>query len=263
MLLLPVVFIVGLIIGINIDGTITLSQDNLSSWVTAFATVIIAILTIVLAKETWALRNIQLNQIETIRKDSIKPNIDFYLKSSPAAYSFIDIHIINNGTGSAQNITFNFINNNAEEPEVFEHVKTLFEKLNILKYGISSLGVKEKRIGFVLNFIELNQTHKDVIFNTNFTVHINYEDIEGQKYKSKSTMNFSEFLGISELGGNPLYKISNSIEKLQNDFNSFSKGRSSSKIKVDTYTSKDRKKAEEEVLQRIEDQKKSNEMANK
>ena len=260
LMLLPIVFIAGLIIGINVDGSITLTQDNLSSWVAAFATVVIAVLTVVLAKETWSLRNIQLNQIEHIRKDGIKPNIDLYLKSSPAAFSFMDVHIVNNGSGSAQNVTITFENKNTEETAVFEHVVSLFKKLNILKNGISSLGVNEKRSGLVLNFIELNTTHKDIIFDTNIVVNIVYEDIEGDKYSSKVTMNFSEFLGITELGGgDPLYKISSSFEKLQKDFNSFSKGNSSSKIKVETYTSKDRKKSKEEMLKRIEDHHKSQE----
>lgn len=258
LMLLPIIFIVGLIVGINVDSTTTLTQDNLSSWVTAFATVVIAVLTIVLAKETWSLRNIQLSQIEHIRKDSIKPNIDLYLKSSPAAFNFVDVHIINNGSGSAQNVTFSFENRNTKENEVYEYVVSLFTKLNILNYGISSLGVNEKRSGFVLNFIELNQKHKDVIFETNIVVNINYEDIEGDKYISKATMNFSEFLGITELGGgDPMYKIASSIEKLQKDFNSFSKGSSTSKIKVDTYTAKDRKEAEEQMLKRIEEQRAS------
>ncbi len=260
LMLLPIIFIIGLVIGINIDSSMELTQDNLSSWVTAFATVVIAVLTIVLAKETWSLRNIQLSQIEQIRKDSLKPNIDLYLKSSPAAFSFIDVHIINNGTGSAQNVTFNFENKNSNESEIFEYVVSLFKKLNILKNGITSLGVNEKRSGFVLNFIELNKEYKDVIFETNIIVNINYEDIEGDKYKSKATMNFSEFLGITELGGgDPLYKISASIDKLQKDFNGFSKGSSFHKIKVDTYTAKDRKEAEDAMFKRIEEQRKSQE----
>ncbi|HFD33199.1 MAG TPA: hypothetical protein ENJ28_10910 [Gammaproteobacteria bacterium] len=258
LMLVPVVFIMGLIVGINIDSTATLTQDNLSSWVTAFATVVIAVLTIVLAKETWSLRNIQLSQIEHIRKDSIRPNIDLYLKSSPAAFNFVDVHVINNGSGSAQNVTFSFENRNTKDTEVFDYVVSLFTKLNILNSGISSLGINEKRSSFVLNFIELNQKYKDIIFETNIVVNISYEDIEGDKYTSKAIMNFSEFLGITELGGgDPMYKIASSIEKFQKDFNSFSKGSSSSKIKVDTYTAKDRKEAEEAMLKRIEEQRAS------
>jgi len=260
LMLLPIIFIIGLIVGINVDSSSSLTQDNLSSWVAAFATVVIAVLTIVLAKETWSLRNIQLSQIEHIRKDSIKPNIDIYLKSSPAAFSFIDVHIINNGTGSAQNVTFSFENKNTKDTEIFEYVVSLFTKLNILNNGISSLGVNEKRSGFVLNFIELNQKYKDVIFETNIVVNIGYEDIEGDKYISKTTMNFSEFLGITELGGgDPLYKIASNIEKLQKDFNGFSKGNSTTKIKVDTYTAKDRKEVKDKMLKRIEEQRKQQE----
>lgn len=255
LLLAPIIFILGLIVGINIDHSITLTHDNLSSWVTAFATVVIAVLTIVLAKETWSLRNIQLTQIEQIRKDAIKPNVDFYLKSSPAAFNFVDVHIVNNGSGSAQNVKFDFENVNTKETEIFEYVVSLFQELNILKNGISSLGVNEKRSGFVLNFIELNKKYKDVIFETNIVVHISYEDIEGEEYSSKATMNFSEFLGITTLGGEePLYKIADSFKKLQEEFSSLSKGNSTRKINVNTFTSKDREKAQEEMLKRYEKQ---------
>lgn len=249
LIVLVIFFLIGLSVGVGSQGGLTFSDDTLSAWVSALATVCIAILTIFLAKETWSLRNIQLSQIEHIRKDSIKPNIDLYLKSSPAAFSFIDVHIINNGTGSAQNVIFTFENKNTKETEVFEHVVSLFKKLNILKNGISSLGVNEKRSGFVLNFIELNQTHKDIIFDANIIVNIEYEDIEGDKYKSKTTMNFSEFLGITELGGgDPLYKISSILEKIQKDIGHFSSG--FKKLKTDVYTNEDRKKEREQWEER-------------
>lgn len=245
LIVLVIFFLIGLSVGAGSQGGITFSNDTLSAWVSALATVCIAILTIFLAKETWFLRNIQLSQIEQIRKNSIKPNIDLYLKSSPAAFSFIDVHIINNGTGSAQNVIFTFENKNIKETEVFDHVVSLFKKLNILKNGISSLGVNEKRLGFVLNFIELNKTHKDIIFEANIVVNIEYEDIEGDKYKSKTTMNFSEFLGLTELGGgDPLHKISTSLDKIQKDVGHFASGYK--KIKTDVYTKDDRDKEREE-----------------
>lgn len=52
----PLIFIAGLIFGTELNTAIVLTSDSLSSWVGAIATVSIAVLTFILAKETWHLR---------------------------------------------------------------------------------------------------------------------------------------------------------------------------------------------------------------
>ncbi len=245
LLMLPVVFIIGLVVGINVESAITLSQDNLSSWVSAFATVTIAVLTIVLAKETWGLRMIQLSQIEQIRKDAIKPSISLYLKSSPAGFNFIDIHISNNGTGTAQNIQFQFINANDDARDVYEGLLEEFNKLIILKKGISSLSSGEHRSSYLFSFIDLHKKYGEKTLECVIEVDISFEDIEGEKYSSKSFFNFTEYQGVSELGGgDPLRKISTHLEKIQKDIGHFASG--FKKIKADVYTNEDRRIEQEE-----------------
>ena len=74
-LFVPIIFIIGLVVGINIEGQVNLSTDTLSSWISAFATVAIAMLTFILAKETWYLRLAQIQQIGELRKEAIRPNL--------------------------------------------------------------------------------------------------------------------------------------------------------------------------------------------
>ena len=93
LLLVPVIFIIGLVVGLNIDGNVSLSTDTLSSWITAFATVAIAVLTFVLAKETWYLRLAQLRQMEDLRIESIRPSLEFYLLSAPASFQFMNVYM--------------------------------------------------------------------------------------------------------------------------------------------------------------------------
>jgi hypothetical protein len=53
---LPLMFILGWSIGNQRASATPLSPDSVSSWVSALATLAIAILTFILAKETWYLR---------------------------------------------------------------------------------------------------------------------------------------------------------------------------------------------------------------
>lgn len=244
LILLPIVFITGLTIGINFRGSISLLQDNMSSWVTAIASVVIAMLTIVLAKETWELRLIQLSQIDQIRKDSIKPSISLFLKSTPFAINLIDVHIKNNGTGTAQNIKFTFKNANEDVQDVFMYLLEKLNKLVILDKGISSLGAGEHRTSFVFSFIELHEKFGDKALECITEVNLTFEDIEGEKYSSKSFFNFTEYKGISTIGdGDPLYKISSNLEKIQKDIGYFSSG--FHKLKTDIYTNEDRERENE------------------
>lgn len=257
LLMLPVVFIIGLVVGINIESAITLSQDNLSSWVSAFATVTIAVLTIVLAKETWGLRLIQLSQIEQIRKDSIKPSVGLYLKSSPAGFNFIDVHITNNGSGTAQNIKFTFKNASEDAQEVYEHLLSELNKLVILEKGISTLSSGEHRSSYLFSFIDLHQKFGEKALECVTEVDVSFEDIEGSKYSSKSFFNFTEYKGVSELGGgDPLNKISSHLEKIQKDVGHFASG--FKKIKTDVYTSEDRQAERDEWEKRRTEQQSAN-----
>lgn len=238
---LTIMFLIGLSVGVGSQGNLSFSNDTLSAWVSALATVCIAILTIFLAKETWALRQVQLTQIEQIRKDSIKPNIDVYLKSSPAGFNFIDVHIINNGSGPAQNIKFDFTNKNPDGFDVFQSLEESFSNLVILNDGISSLGAGESRSSYLFSFIDLHKKYGDKALEYYSEVGIAYQDLEGKEYISRAHFNFSEYKGISELGGgDPLYKISSTLEKIQKEIGHFASG--FKKLKTDVYTSDDRKR---------------------
>ena len=65
----PLIFILGIVAGSQIQLSSILTADSLSSWVSALATVAIAVLTFILAKETWYLREAQIEQGNSLRKE--------------------------------------------------------------------------------------------------------------------------------------------------------------------------------------------------
>lgn len=254
-LVVTISFIMGLAVGVSSQGLLATGNDTLSAWVSALATVCIALLTIFLAKETWELRRVQISQIEQIRKDSIKPSVSLYLKSSPVSFNFIDVHIINSGVGTAQNIKFKFTNKSKDAQDVYDYLQEQFGNLVILSNGISSLGAGEKRTSYVFSFIELHEKFGDKSFEYFAEVDIEFQDIEGKTYASISNFNFMEYKGISDIGGDPVHKISSTLEKIQKEIGHFASG--FKKLRTDIYTSDDRKKEQERIEKQREQRKQS------
>lgn len=256
LLLVPAIFIIGLFVGINIYDKITLTNDTLSSWITASATVAISILTFVLAKETWHLRLAQIRQIEDLRIESIRPSLEFYLLSAPASVQFMNVNIENNGKGVAKNISFEFLGENGQELSENERmVIDKFLSLNILRNGLSALGAGKHRSSFIFSFIELSEKLKDEAFGIRINVIMKYKDIDDREYSSESVLDFSEFKGITEIGGgDPIYNLYKETEKIRKIFEDIQSPMYSKRINVNTFSSEDRNSEQEDIRRRLEQQ---------
>lgn len=243
LLIAPVIFIIGLVFGINVNGSVSLSTDTMSSWISAISTVFIAILTFVLAKETWHLRLAQDKQINELRKESIRPNLEFYLLSASASFQLINIHIENNGKGVANNISFSFCGDNGSLlSENEKSVVKKFNSLNILKNGMRALGANKQRSSFIFSFLDLAEKMGEDTFEIKIQVTIKYEDSEGNAYDSVSIVDFSEFKGITEIGGgDPAYNLYQETKKIREIFQSAQGGISSKRININSFSSDDRK----------------------
>lgn len=254
LLIFPVIFIAGLVVGINVDGNLNLSTDTLSSWISAFATVAIAVLTFILARETWYLRLAQIRQIDELRKESIRPNVEFHLLPSPASFQFQNIHIENNGKGVARNISFVFSGENgAQLTSKEQSVIEKFLSLNILRSGMAALSSGKQRTSFIFSFIDIFNRLGNEAFDIKINVLIAYFDSEGREYFSESIIDFSEFKGISEIGGgDPTYNLYKETEKIRKIFESAQGGMSSKRINVNSYSSRDREEEHKVMMQRIE-----------
>ena len=235
-LCIPIVFIIGIVLGVIIDVNLQY-QISWSSWISTLSTTIIASLTIILAVETWRLRRIQQSQIEGLQKEAIRPNVELYLLPSAVSFQLYDIYIENDGNGSAKNISFSI--SKGSEDDSPNKILDELNNLNMIKNGIRLLGRGQKRKSHLFNFIEMPSG----IFNSFINISIEYEDIEGRKYQSESVIDFSEYKGILEVGKNPIYEISNHLEKIKNFFEG-AKGARTKRIQIDAYLTPDR---EEEV----------------
>lgn len=249
----PLIFIAGLIFGTELNTAIVLTADSLSSWVGAIATVSIAVLTFILAKETWHLRITQIAQLNEIRKESMRPNVVVSIQPSMVSITFWDVIIQNLGKGIAKNVKFSFKNSDDTIATVDNnHLVKVFSKLSLFENGCSSLGLGQTIKSFLLGFGDLERdVGKDNLFLQRIRLEISFEDAEGTPYKNSLDIDFSDLKGISTLGGatDPVYSLFKEVEKLRKVFEPVFKS-GNKRLKVDTYDTNDRVTEREQRLER-------------
>lgn len=253
LLFVPLVFIGGLVWGLNLGGNGKLAADTLSAWVGAIATVAIAILTFILARETWYLRLAQIRQIDELKIEAMRPSLEFYILSAQASIHMMNAHIQNNGKGIARNVSFKFYGSSGDVLSSQERaVVEKFQSLNMLKNGLASLGASKERKSFVFSFLDLINKNGDALFGVKIRVSIEFEDAEGRKYASESIVDFSEFKGVSEVGGgDPLYNLYKETEKIVKVLESVQAGMSSKRLNINVYSSADREEEQKALEDRL------------
>ena len=198
------------------------------SAVVATATVIYAILTWRLVSETRKMREAQ-----------TEPKISVTIKPREEWISFIDMVIQNIGLGPAYNIKF-------EVNPDFEYVKGKFlSELGFMKNGLKYLAPNQKLQFFLTSMIENfeEKTKKP------FEIKVVYQNSISKTYEDAYLIDFSQLIGLSQLGEPPLYKIAKNIESIQKDIQHFSTG--FHRMKVIRYTKEDVEEERKQQLERI------------
>lgn len=250
----PLLFILGLVVGNQLQGNATLTADSISSWLSAIATVAIAILTFILAKETWYLREAQMQQLQELKRENIRPNVEVALKSSPVGMNFINVEVSNLGKGIARKTRFTFFGRDGTPLSPLEEVvASKFKKLAIFNLGIDSIGIGQSISSYLFSFIDLGKELNGEVFKPFINIHIDFEDVEGKKYHNEFGIDFAQYEGITELGGDAMHQISREMKKLTEHVGNIT-DRSHGRLAVNVYTEKDRAKKEAETRAWLEEQ---------
>ncbi|RUT39815.1 hypothetical protein WG29040_05730 [Pseudomonas sp. PAMC 29040] len=239
----PLLVILGIVIGDSLGGG-ALTSDSMSSWLSAIATVAIAVLTFILAKETWYLRAAQIQQLKELKRENIRPNVGLEFEHSPVGIHFINVKINNFGNGIAKKIRFKFLDRNGDLVSTNEDVLVAkFKNLAMFTVGVESLGIRQVISTFLFSFLDLQKELKGDIYSPYVRVHIIFEDVEGTLYENEFSIDFAQYKGMVELGKNPLNQIANDIQKIQKDFSKIT--RSNNRIGVNVFSEKDRVQEDE------------------
>lgn len=231
-------FCLGLFIG---KGGALLSADSLSSWVSAVATAAIGVLTFVLAVETWRLREAQTQQLAELRRENIRPDVSVALAKSPVGVHFMNVEVSNLGKGIARKIRFEFLdkNNNPVAPDTAPIVK-VFQKLAMFRLGIESMGINQELKTFIFSFLELGKELNDEIFSPFLNMRIRFEDVEGNEYINAFVVDFAQYEGFSEVGGDPLHQLSVELKSVRELFAKVIGSSSNQRLSVNVFGSADR-----------------------
>lgn len=187
---------------INLD---TSSLTLIFSGIVAVSTIFYALLTCILVFETNKMRKVQ-----------TEPNVSVFIQPKEEFNYIIDMFIQNIGLGPARDIIFEV------QPD-FEYISGQFlSEVTLIKNGINYLAPNQKIRIFSTSLLE------DLALKTKEPINIEivYTNSVGNNYKSIYQINFSEMVGLSQIGAQstPLFRLAKSIKEIQSDLKEISIG---------------------------------------
>lgn len=191
--------------------------------IVGLSTLVYAILTAKLVKET-----------KLLRKAQTDPEIFISLIHNENSISFIDLKVENIGLGPAYEIEFNVIKD-------FKLLKRNLSEVGFIKNGIRYFSPKQKLQLFVASFID----DPEGLSNKEIELEVKYKNSIGQFMVRRFLLSFGEYSSFTQVGSPPLHKIANNLEKIKTSFDSVISG--FKKLQVDTYNNSDRIEKEKRI----------------
>jgi hypothetical protein len=156
----------------------------LFSGIVAISTVIYAVLTSKLVKETRATRLLQ-----------ITPDIQIYFEKAETETHFVYFIIENFGYGVALDVKLTII----KDFNRYDVEELRLSKMGSFKYGIRKFYPKQR---FKYFFTNLTENHDDKI-NDWLEIEVSYKDIYEKDYKRNSRLKIDEILGTGKMVNPP------------------------------------------------------------
>lgn len=185
------------------------------------ATIVYALLTARLVKETQHMRELQ-----------TEPKIEVIASPKEEFVNIISLRVKNIGLGSAYNITFDLSGESNSEAEI--KLINDFSKSQFITKGLKYLGPQQELHSSFTSMFEDSESK----ISSRLLINVNYENSFGKLYKENVNIYFEEFRGYGTLGKPDLYSIAQSLEKIEKNFSHIITG--FKKLKVDTYSENDR-----------------------
>ncbi|MFA6489392.1 MAG: hypothetical protein WCT52_01815 [Candidatus Micrarchaeia archaeon] len=161
-----------------------------STKIIALSTVAYTLMTMLLVLENKAMREAQ-----------TEPRMSVYLKPREESINLMDLNVENIGMGPAFDINFKI------EPD-FACMGT--GNLSTILNKIAYLTPKNTRSVFLTSMLDNFEEKK----KTKLLVKVSYKDKNGKQYTEEFTLDFSEFVGLTQIGKPPLHEIADNTEKI-------------------------------------------------
>lgn len=201
---------------------------------------LVTIATVVYAILTWKL----VSETKKMREAQTEPNISVTIQPREEWINFIDMIIQNIGLGPAYNIKFKI------NPD-FEYAKGMsLSELGFMRNGLKYLAPNQKLQFFLTSMVE-NFEEKT---KTLFEIKVSYQNSASKTYEDLYLIDFSQLVGLSQLGEPHVYKIAKNIENIQKDIHNLSTG--FHRMKIIMYSKKDVEKEQKQLLEQVDQPKK-------
>lgn len=199
------------------------------SFVVMLATVVYALLTWHLVSET-----------KKLRKAETDPNLSIFLEPEEQWISLMDLVIQNNGRGAAYDINFQIT------PD-FEYGKGEYLSSLPFMQTIKYMAPGQRLKFFLASAVEVlpRATGKA------FKITASYKNATGQTFQEEFNLDFEHFRGMHKIGEPPIYKIANTLEKFQKDWDHVVSG--FKRLKVEVWNQADMEKEREEYKKQREE----------
>ncbi len=213
------------------------------------STVFLAIFTLVLAIFTFFLWS-EAKKTREYNIELNKPQLSVIFQPSKKYINFINIGIKNIGKSPIYNLKLKKVKNDFKIPHLGKKLK--ISELKYLK-NINYLRPSQEIEQF---FISFHQTEKKPE-SMKFSLFFEYTDRprKGKVYKKGFDFDFSQFLDMSQLGDEPIHKISKSLESIGKDIGHLASG--FKRLKVITQTKKEKLAEERKLIERATKKRKS------
>lgn len=201
--------------------------------IVTLATVVYAVLTAALVKETRQMRQAQ-----------TEPRIDIGYRMRDEVFGFLDIATRNIGLGPAYNIEFSF-SQVAGDPDASGLIREL-EEIGFLRSGIKYLSPGQELKTFFTSTFERFEAK----IASQISVKVTYKNAAGHKFEETFVVDLSELRGITRVGEPAASTIAKHIEKISRTFDGVA---ANGRLIVDVYTSEDRRSEQAEREARYEE----------
>ncbi|MCS5693981.1 hypothetical protein NZK33_18650 [Cyanobium sp. FGCU-6] len=202
----------------------------------------VTVATVVYAILTWKL----VTETRLLREAQTEPRIEIMAQPFETAFNLLRLQVRNTGLGPAHRLRFRIKVIDGGEPA--ERMLDELTKPNFFAKGLEYFGPGQERFSAF--------TDMTVDFNVKvaaiFEVRIRYESATRKRYEEMVVIDMAEWKGAQQLGTPSLYKIANSIDKIQRDIGHFATG--FRRLRIDAYTQVDRDRESNEIFKRYEDE---------
>lgn len=209
------------------------------SGIVMLATLVYALLTAALVKETRQMREVQ-----------TEPRIEVTACPSPEFVSIITLRVKNIGLGPAYDVCFKLRgeSESAGENELIQD----FSKSQFLTKGLQYLGPGQE---LQSRYTHMTQNYEGKI-KARLVIDVRYKSAAGKSYGHAIPVYFEEFEGYGTVGTPHLYAIASAMEKIEKNIDHLATG--FRRLGVDTYSQTDRAREAEEWESHLQELSKQN-----